>query len=497
MVISRRRMAMSTAFVVLAATGCGSTVASRPGESGLAVGAAQSAQGSLGAAPGSLGVGATASAASGPAGSPVSHSSSSGLAPTVPADSVARQAAVDERGVSGPGWDARHIYLGIDYVPPQAFDAAANSVGFSALTVSDDKALVTALISQVNAAGGVLGRTVVPVFYDDSTSSDTTTAAEASCAYFAEDRRVMAVVSLPPSWNCLAKHHVPSANAGNQELVDAAYMKLLDPYFYAPTAFSMTQLTPLYLDRLTAEGYFPAKAKIGIVYDSGTDAQTEDRDAKEMQRQLVARGVDVAATFAVDDTSVSSTASGEANAVLPFRAKGVDHVISLDGSVAYFMTAAEQQNYRPRYAVSTYLSPNSVLETVPPKAQLKGAVGVGWSPATDVDSRAETAPVPAGEARCDKARRASGQTAGGLARFVDYSYCDAIYLFLDAARAAGGLSPGSLRAGADLLGGGFQSALTFRPAYSPTRSDGSSALRDLSYVDSCSCFRYSSSRLYP
>lgn len=139
--------------------------------------------------------------------------------------------------------------------------------------------------------------------------------------------------------------------------------------------------------------------------------------------------------------------------------------MSLDGNIGYFMIQAEQQKYRPRYAINTFMGPTSVQVAVAPAAQLKGAVGVGWSPVTDVDAAHDDFYNHARIA-CDAYVRKSGQDFTGKrsAQFAAASLCDAFEILIQGAKGAGSIDP--------------------------------AAVRDLRYDTACSCFVYSSKTLF-
>jgi hypothetical protein len=501
-----------TAPVVAA---CGSTVpqpgpGAGPAGGGLSAGSPAPAASRSGAVTGPAGDTAAAATVTSPASghasdlvaTDLSATSTAGTrtaSPTRASRSVtraSRSSAAHSGPASGPGFTPTQVYLGVEYT--NDFEQVSAGLG-SATSSGDDRALAEAVIADINKAGGLLGRTVEPIFHNTSAvgaASDANTAAQATCADFATDHRVAAALVFTTAWTCLAQAKVPTVLVGAMQPTDTPYLQALEPYFYDPAIFSMTDFTPLFLDRLTAQGYFPRGAKVGVFYGNQL---TEPRDAQALIAQLKSRQIEVAATFEYDASNSSSVANSGTSAVLTFRGAGVDHVIGLDANIVFEMIGAEQQQYRPRYAISSYLLPQPTLAANAPPAQLADAVGVGWQPVTDTGQSKDVAGVGPGVAACRRSITDSGQNfeAMALARFVAFTYCDAIHLIVDGATAARGLTPAMIRSGVASLGASFRTALNLRSAYSTTRTDGAAAVRDLAYETSCSCFAYRGAQLYP
>lgn len=81
---------------------------------------------------------------------------------------------------SGRGYDAKNIYIGF---PTQTdVDMAAKNVGLGVLSYGDQVGQIRAVIDDVNRHGGVLGRTLSPVFHDIKTADASTFDRQASGA---------------------------------------------------------------------------------------------------------------------------------------------------------------------------------------------------------------------------------------------------------------------------------------------------------------------------
>jgi ABC-type branched-subunit amino acid transport system substrate-binding protein len=368
-------------------------------------------------------------------------------------------------------------------------DALFSSFGFNIAT-GDARGFSKELIAIINARGGVLGRKLVPIFHEvrAAESADQKGAEQDTCAALTQDNRVFAAVNAPT--DCMVAAKVPIAPAGGQGAFDAQYFNERAPYFYGPPFLNTDSLTPTFLDRLQAKGFLTPTSRIGLFY---SDNVVQRRIMGALKKALAARGLSVVATFGRDP---NNEAASSGNGVLPFRAANVDKIISFDASIAIFMTAAEQQGYRPKYALSTYLNLASVQEVVPPRQQLIGSFGVGWQPRNDVNQQQQ---IPlSGSRDCETAARNSGQSnLAPTTAFILWTYCDAIQTFVFGAQHGGGFSPSDIRRGLTAAGARFPTALNFSPAYGLGRYDGARGVHDIAYDTGCDCFRYQGSVSYP
>lgn len=401
----------------------------------------------------------------------------------------------------GRGWDRTHVYVGV--TTEKDVNAAASGLGIRSLDAGDQEGQARAAVAALNRAGGLFGRTVVPVFRDHATSAlsaDPDTAGGATCTYFTQDRPVVAVlnpVSLldRPSFRaCFAQHRLPLMSISVQA-IDAKVLADLGGWVYASVVPTYDVLAPLLVSRLQAQGYFTAwdaaaggpsttaPVKVGVlVYDDEVGA----RVLRLVTQALAAAGHAPAATFRYLRSNDLSSA------VLQFRQAGVTHVLGTDAKTLYFLIQAESQAYRPRYGVSSYLAPQAFLESTAPARQLVGAVGIGFSPSLDVSEAQDPGDTNPGEWVCRRDMRAGGQDFTGkrFAEAVGFAFCDGFQLVARAAVAGGGLSGAALSSGVAAVGPGFPTAFAFRSALSASQRALPGAARDLRYDAACSCFRY-------
>ena len=506
-----RRYALAAALTLV--SGCGTTVTGV----GAGTNRAFTANGGLSvpsaAAPGGvaphgthLTVGNTA-AGSGPVGSQTGNSvpAATSASPAVGV-ATATGAAVP---AAGRGYDRNHLYLGF---PTNNDVNSAAPAGVGATNFGDQPSIIKAVVGDINKHGGILGRTIVPLFHDIPTASleaNPTSQAQATCIAFTQDAHVVAVVNivaaidLPTFYSCLAQHDTPLMSAGFVPTDDA----MLDgyaPYLYKLTAASFSQLTPVWLSRLTAMGYFhgwntttgapgPTAVKVGLLYPS---QQPQQRIFADIKRRLTAAGIDVAQEFQYDTSSLNNESASMSSAVLRMRNAGVTHILSSESDVLLFMTAADSQHYRPRYGLTSYHAPAVQLQGTVPSSQLVGSMGVGWLPTTDVDAAHNPGPVSSGQTSCRKLMHDAGQdSSNASAEIVEYAICDAVRMTAAGLDLSKNPSSAGLHAGLARLGTSFASALTWRNGLSGNRYDVPDAVRDFAFNGSA--YAYTGKASYP
>ena len=448
-------------------------------------------------APGASALPDTASGVAGTTGT----TGSTGAAPGVNGAATSGLAA----SATGRGFDARHVYIGFNTI--NNADMFFKAVGAGDVSFGDMKANAEAVLAEINARGGVLGRKVVGVYHDEDVTeamSNPAANAEATCAAFTQDTKVVAAVinngfdDTEAFYTCMAEADTPFFT-GIDNFID---QKLVDQYRgYLHSSFGPTAdvFAPIFIRRLAAIGYFSpwntaiggpgsGAVKQGLLFP---DTPSGHRIAALFARLVGSQRLS-SQTYFYSPTDVSSGAAAINSAVLKFRNDGVTHVMAPQPAINQFMLTAEQQHYRPRYGVQSLMQLTAAAEIVP-KEQLVGAVGVGWQPIFDV-GRSEGAAA----ASClqQMARRGINYSGQPQATQIALIICDAARIISKALNAGGGLSTQALAQGLAKVGPTFQPALTFRSGYSATRADVVGAVRDIGYRTSCSCFTYLAARLW-
>ena len=495
-----RLLALITVAVLLAACGsrvdaderatlaadganAGLTVTTRQGDARVGPAAAGSAQGGGASAP--VAAGAVA---------PV------GGARTA----VTAGAGGSEGPATGRGFTEDEIRIG--YLTWKEVSSAGSAVGY-AVDYGDQEAIANAIIDDLNARGGIAGRTVVPVFYDYRTSdilASPEAADQAACTTMTEDTTVFAVVAvtgvlgevLP---DCLAQHQTPLIINNNLPFPREAFDRW-SPYFFSTASPMSERFVPVWFERAQAAGYFDgwdtsagapgvAPTKIGLLI---TNSEGGRLFAELVTDALARLGHEVAATQEVND---SFDTNGMNSAVLQFRSAGVTHVVPESLLLLLFPQSAESQRYRPRYAISTASAP-LLVQSATPAEQLAGALGVGFFPSYDVDNGQDPGDPSPAAARCRELQQAAGNDPGQRESWnLMGKACDG-FAYVAAAVEAVGLRDSAIADGTPLITS-LQSAGTFEIVFGPGRPDGVGAVRDLGYDLSCECFAYLNAQNHP
>jgi ABC-type branched-subunit amino acid transport system substrate-binding protein len=364
---------------------------------------------------------------------------------------------------------------------------AAQGAGASVET-GNTRHQAQAVVDDINSRGGLGGRRVEAVYqiYKDTSAEDQYALA---CTAFTQDSKVEAVLNSvvgadPTLIDCLAKAGIPLIGVGGL-LLDADDYKEFPDYVYAPTSLNATRLASEWVELLRDEDYFGTAPKIGVIHD-GT-ASTQRALAQSLRPALQQAGFSVTAEAAPRGPEQAP------NAVLQLKNKKVDHVLfftSSAGTVAFFAKVAEEQKYRPRYAVTSYVTPG-VLQGYMPPQQLSGAIGMGWTPIADVDSSHQPTPTEAMKHCREIMVRAGEDMSKSTAATFATGYCDTGF-FLEqlAKKSKGALSAAALQKAAASLGTGFEPAAALGAKFGSHRYDGVGVVRTLTWGGSCSCFEY-------
>ncbi len=514
---SQRRLsaAIRAMAVVVAVSACGSTAqweeslvtSGGPEESLVTSGGPAGVEGdeftladpSVGSAPGL----ADDESASGPlgdggtSGAPAARDGGETAIPGRPGSS--ELPAPPPKGESGQGFTAKEIYVGIG--THKGGQQMLGALGFT-VNLPDQEKQAQAIINDINSRGGVAGRKLVPVFHDYSTQEaqrDRDPGAQRACEHWTEDRPVFAVIGGqyigdPTLVSCLAQRRTPYVSTYMIGRPQVSYQRS-GPYLLTPNDPSLERHGRAWIRRTAQLGYFKGgwdadptvpgvqPTKVGLLTNKNFYG-AEFR--KFMREELPRLGQKVVAEAEL--TGYERVGDEMAGAVAQFKGAGVTHVVSGGGGVIIgFAPVAEQQRYRPRYAISSYHLPYVLVgQSQFPNVQLVGAVGAGFQPNTDIGR--EQALTTAGK-RCQKLMTQAGQGGDGSA-FVPI--CDGFNFFTRAVDKVG-LVQSDMQQAAQLIGS-MEAVATFRIMFQQGRTDGPAALRDLAYREECDCMMYTSSK---
>jgi ABC-type branched-subunit amino acid transport system substrate-binding protein len=368
-------------------------------------------------------------------------------------------------------------------------DEAFKALGFGNLTTGNTKNQVNALVSYINSQGGLAGRKINPVLYQVPTANSGNNA-QTECAHFTQDHKVFAVIGAGAGSSldlirCLAKAntvYVDGYGSLNQSAASS-----VRGYWYDPADFLLDRFARFYVDQLVALGYFTPNAKIGLLsYD---DPRFRDVVTKVLKPALARHGLRVADEALYSTSAYASQSSGF---VLKFQTEGITHVLNLvAGVVVFFQLAAENQRYRPRYALSSRDGPGSFIQVLSPPAQLTGSLGIGWQPFADVDLAHSPGDVSPNQALCRNIMKRAGEdTSNGGVLVTTGRYCETTFFLRAALERATALTPGGLLSAVGRLGAAYPPVTTFKTYFDDNRQDGPAQIRPFSFVSGCSCFQY-------
>lgn len=502
----RLARALCAAAIAVAVPSCGSTVAGQPAVTAL--GATRSAPTTE---PGLQSPGPTSPELTSPlaGGVPTPLPTTSGVGSLTDAARVGSDpgggtgsAPADLGPVSGRGFDANSILLG--YTTSRDADAVLNGLGFGGLSVGNTDEQVQAIVHDINANGGILGRKVEVYAHDYSTANyanNPDVESQKACSDFTEDHHVFAVLNTIGLGNrivtqCLAKFDVPYMDDRASLGRDPVYTKYARSLFQ-PSSMNINTYVPLFLQGLLTQRYFigwntatgdpgSAPVKVGIMH---FDDPVWNYYIGLVKQALSAAGYpvkdEITYTHNLDDVFATS-----ANAVVKFRQDGITHVFN--ANIAFF-EAAEDQHYRPRYAFAEDIGANALSE-IAPANQLHGSLGVGYNPFADVAAGGADEEMRKPIVRkCRQVMRRGGQDTSEQATFqLMLADCDLFNFLRRTLNIAGGISTEAVTTGADALGGSYASTLTFKVKFDARHHAGAVGARDFAYVDACTCYHYTS-----
>ncbi|MDX6199690.1 MAG: hypothetical protein QOJ79_2841 [Actinomycetota bacterium] len=513
--------------LALALSACGSTVQQQgtgaagqaedalSGADGLG-GAAAPNGGTTGAATGGLTAPGTGSTGGSSLGTTATGGGATGAAGTAGAvASGTGESTTSDGTVLGPGVTATTIAVGLPYTTNA--QAAGDALGVVA-GGGDQRAQWNVIIDDLNKhAHGILGRKIVPVYHaTDATSSDTYDAQEqAACSDYFEDHKVFAVLN--GSVNGVLRACAEKAHAVNiyEDLSDASAPTFRAfPHYVEVGNLRLDRMAANWPALLAAQSYFTkwdtstgapgvAPVKVGVLaLEEPASRYAIDHALKPALAAAGYGNPDVVTVQSPKSTQDSgSTISAIQAAVLKFRSDGVTHFLPLDigaGLALYFGLNAGNQNYYPRYGLTTSDGVQTLIDQASfPKAQLNGAVGYGWYPLIDlsVSRNPDNGPYSNASRRtCLKLMSDAGQNLSTAVEKRSAVFeCDEMH-FLKAALEWGGpsVTQASFLAGVAKVGTTFAAGNTFSTVFGSSLHDGVSSARLFAYDTKCGCFNYTS-----
>jgi len=390
------------------------------------------------------------------------------------------------------------IEIGIATIDAQAASSAVEGVGGNGDALPQGTSYTgsaQAVIDYINQHGGIAGRKIVPVFYHVDASNAQTRSGrsqeqESACALWTQDHHVFAMLGWVAAANldCATRSNtlfLADFLDGGQVSMSASMLENYSPVWYAPNGVTAERRDRNLVEAMFAAGWFSDDARVGILVEDHEGSR--DGVTHGMLPALRAHGIDPVQIVYPDGIEAPWQ-----NYVLQLQQEGITHVLFSQSepnayTVSLAQTAAEAQQYRPKWAVATDLFPRALVPLGAPASQLRNTTGMGWIPA--LDTTAEDAPSSPNGAACTEIANTSGQPYASI-------YCDGLFFLQFLAEHAKELTPAGLRAAVADLGSTYQSAQTLEgmTSFEADRHDGASSYRVFTFDDTCGdsgCFVYS------
>ncbi len=400
----------------------------------------------------------------------------------------------------GKGVSGGKVRIGIPWLDATKFAAAVAAVGgFDPGDLGDQESQAQAVVDHVNANGGLAGFDVEPVYYEinaaEYASGDEGRAREAQrmCARWTEDTEVFVMLSLGWAHDnliaCAANRRTPMVAAGTSQYLDRERFKQIADYFYVVNGFLVDRRELTLLDSLSRQSFFEPDMKLGLLIE-GNFPQFKRAIDRSLKPELAKMGVAVEHEIVYPDFIQSPWQ----NYVLQFSQRQVTHVYfgGTNGALwapLFFMRSAEDQQYRPRYALASDHGVNG-LSSQAPREQVRRVSGVGWLARNDRGYDRLGGPVSAGDALCREVLAKAGQPESGST-----VYCDTLFFLKAALDRASAITPQGLSSSVAGLDDGVSVASVFATRFGVTRHDGADVVHDFAFDNDCGCFNYISGPL--
>lgn len=404
-------------------------------------------------------------------------------ADTTPADPV--------RGVDGDT-----VAVGFIISTNQA--EAQAKLGTTGITFVEHQEVVDALVNEINGAGGLGGKQIVPVVHavDSLTDTDPQAIAAATCATFTEDNEVYAVLTInepsPEVRGCLSDAGVPiMASSGATFSFSDQSVYDDNPLYFNASAINLDRAATALVEGLSTAGFFEPGATVGLIRLSSPSFDAAASNS--LEPALAKAGVTVAVTKALASIATNDDIgrfSSEASAaVLDMKEAGVTHLVFFESGGAapfFFMSTATSQGFSPKLAFSSLSGGQTLVQNIQ-----TGGVTVAWSPVGDVPEAAQK-PESAAATNClDLIDSTRSVFTSSNAVSETLRFCDAIWLLQAGIDQAGTIVDGpALAAAIEALDDTYQSPAAIRSVFGPGRHDGVAEYYITDYDPSCSCNVY-------
>lgn len=270
------------------------------------------------------------------------------------------EAIVDDRA---PGVTADEIKIGITFPD---FEALGDAVD---IDHGDYEAAYNAVIDSINAAGGVHGRQLVPVFAPVDPSSPTST--DETCTKLTQDEQVFVAIGLffGESVTCYVSVNDTAVVGG--EMTDERFAQARAPWFAIDGSDAQVDAVNLLIESNVLEG------RVGVLLNDTDRSIYEGRIAPLLEQA----GIDIA-EVAVNDTGLApDTVLAESTTIFQrFEAADVGTVLALgQGTANVVSDGVTGSGFKPKLVFNNTNGPNATAndQTRDPNV-FEGATAVGF-----------------------------------------------------------------------------------------------------------------------
>jgi hypothetical protein len=411
-------------------------------------------------------------------------------------------------GSDGPGVTATTINVGELYDPNNGTEDAA--LGFGGLNPGNTQAETNAVVAYINAHGGVAGRKLNVIWYAISTTSNFQQQQQGACTFWTSDNKVFTFQTGTPILDqCAANAHAIGPTAGDLAQEDTPILNQY-PADINIDGMSLDRSMRYTVEGLQRQGYFSPGAKVGIATWDQSDFRWSITHAA--LPALAAAGIQnppvAYVTVPQTESDISASSADISNAILKFRQVGVDHVLLFDGTAGVnsggtmailWMNAANGQAWYPTYGLNSTsgLTTGAADE---PARELQNSLAIGWNPSLDLSSGDFSAqPMTANGKLCLQIMSSAGQAPSSQnAEGVALSICDHFFFLKFALdKVSGPLNQATALAAINSVGTSYPIISNFENNFTPNQHDGPYFVRNAAFVNSCSCFKYTSNPYNP
>jgi ABC-type branched-subunit amino acid transport system substrate-binding protein len=404
-----------------------------------------------------------------------------------PSDSATSAASTSEAPLqSGPGITDTEIVLGLE-----TNKESEENQGGTGIQVASAAEQVPILVDQINAAGGINGRMIRLVTADFDVTQPTAPQENAACNTFTKDNEVFAVLALRSDataayMSCLADAGtLLIASSPTQPVTDA--ILAANPNFYAPQTMSLDRFVPAYVSSLADAGFFEG-GKLGVIVSADNPVFQETYDAV-MAPALEAVGATPVYVGSVPD-DFARAGDAAATELPKMLEAGVDRLMALEPNgigIGTFIAGGAAAGFTPRATMSTFDTPDPVLEVLPP-GTLAGVTGFAFG--SNVADAAVDSLNPTATRCLDDLTAAGQQILDSNGRAVSLINCAGVWFVADAlASVTGAITAETFAESVLALGTDYESTWGSLNMTLDGRT-GQYQFTAFDYDDKCNCFVY-------